>query len=113
MIKVVPKVWGQEFWLVNNEFYCLKKMIAKPKCLSSLHYHMEKDETWIVQKGVLKVEVGGVTHLLEPASMPLRVPKWSIHRFGAYGNEECEFLEVSTHHDDEDVVRLEESCGRS
>jgi len=51
MINFVPKGWGYERWIVNNELYCGKELfIAKDKRLS-LHYHKLKDETFWVLSG--------------------------------------------------------------
>src|SRR3989338_8926171 len=44
-VKIVPKVWGQEQWLVNNEKYCGKKMLIKDGYYCSYHKHKIKDET--------------------------------------------------------------------
>ena len=45
-IKIVPKGWGYEKWIVNTEEYCgkLLHLIKGKKC--SWHYHTLKDETF-------------------------------------------------------------------
>lgn len=48
---VVPKGWGEESIIKNNEKYCGKLLIFKKGCKFSMHYHMIKDETWYVDKG--------------------------------------------------------------
>lgn len=47
----IPKGWGEELIIENNENYCGKLLIFKPGCKFSMHYHMIKDETWYVDKG--------------------------------------------------------------
>ena len=47
----IPKGWGEELIIENNEKYCGKLLIFKPSCKFSMHYHMIKDETWYVDKG--------------------------------------------------------------
>lgn len=47
----IPKGWGEELILVNNELYCGKLLIFRKDCKFSMHYHMKKDETWYVQEG--------------------------------------------------------------
>ena len=47
----VPKGWGEELIIVNNEKYCGKLLIFKKGCKFSMHYHMIKDETWYVNEG--------------------------------------------------------------
>ena len=54
-VKIVPKVWGQEQWLVNNEKYCGKKMLIKDGYYCSYHKHKIKDETFYILDGALEV----------------------------------------------------------
>jgi len=47
----VPKGWGEEIIIENNEMYCGKVLIFNQGCKFSMHYHMIKDETWYVEYG--------------------------------------------------------------
>ena len=47
----VPKGWGKEIIIENNEKYCGKVLVFKKGFKFSMHYHMIKDETWYVQSG--------------------------------------------------------------
>ena len=47
----VPKGWGDEIIIENNEMYCGKLLRFKQGAKFSMHYHMIKDETWYVDKG--------------------------------------------------------------
>jgi len=47
----VPKEWGHEVIIANNELYCAKLLVLKKGCKFSMHYHMIKDETWFVDEG--------------------------------------------------------------
>jgi mannose-6-phosphate isomerase-like protein (cupin superfamily) len=47
----IPKGWGEELIIENNEKYCGKLLIFKQGCKFSMHYHMIKDETWYVNEG--------------------------------------------------------------
>ena len=47
----VPKGWGEEIIIENNEMYCGKLLIFKEGCKFSMHYHLIKDETWYVNEG--------------------------------------------------------------
>ena len=42
-IRIVPKGWGREVWLVNNELYCGKilEIVKGKRC--SLHFHKLKN----------------------------------------------------------------------
>ena len=51
----VEKGWGYELIWATNDLYCGKIMVfEKVGSKFSMHYHVEKYETWYVQKGKLK-----------------------------------------------------------
>lgn len=110
-MKIVPKVWGQEHWLVNEPEYCAKILELDPHFQCSLHYHKIKKETFLVQEGVVTLEqrdvrgVPIVEILLEGDSRTI-MPK-TPHRFSSRLG--ATILEISTHHDDSDCVRIEPS----
>lgn len=112
---VVPKLWGFEEWLVNNELYCGKVLHIRPGYRCSLHYHKIKDETFVALEGTTKLEwrtPDGQTRLETlrgDERNAVRLPPGTPHRFWAMEGERSMVLEFSTRHDDEDVVRLEES----
>jgi mannose-6-phosphate isomerase len=80
----------------------------------SLQYHEHKDESWYVQSGRARLELGssGDGVLKETAIGPgeaFHYPPGTVHRVTAL--EDTTILEVSTPHLD-DVVRLEDAYGR-
>ena len=103
----VRKVWGKEVWLVNEPEYCAKYLHIDKDAQSSLHYHTIKKETFICLSGVLKLELGNEVNFMKPDSPPLTICKGQIHRMK--GITDAVILEISTHHEDNDVVRIEES----
>ena len=54
-IKFVPKGWGYEKWIVNNEEYCGKLLFLAKGKQCSWHFHKLKDEVFYVQSGRIKV----------------------------------------------------------
>jgi hypothetical protein len=36
----VPKGWGEEIIIENNENYCGKILVFEPECKFSMHYHV-------------------------------------------------------------------------
>ena len=52
-IKFVPKGWGHEKWIVNNDEYCGKLLFFEEGKRCSWHYHKIKDETFYLQSGKL------------------------------------------------------------
>jgi mannose-6-phosphate isomerase-like protein (cupin superfamily) len=109
-IKTVEKVWGTEFWIANNEKYCLKYLYIEPGRSSSLHYHKVKDETFLIDQGYCHLQMGDKELVMYPGDSVRLMPE-TPHRFWIPKGQldGCMIVEVSTHHDDEDVVRLEES----
>ena len=81
----------------------------------SLQYHERKDESWYVESGRARLELGatGDPVLNEQVIAPGEAYHYgpgTIHRVTAI--EDTTILEVSTPHLD-DVVRLEDAYGRS
>lgn len=108
IVRVVPKRWGQERWLVNTADYCAKVLTINSGAQTSLHYHHDKRETFVVQHGTMQLTLGSHEQrreLLIPGEcfdLPAGVP----HRLTNIGNGQLEVLEISTHHSDFDSVRL-------
>ena len=55
-IKFVPKGWGFEKWIVNNEEYCGKLLYFVKGKRCSFHYHKLKDEVFYLQSGKMVVK---------------------------------------------------------
>ena len=106
--KVVRKTWGNEFWIVNTPKYCGKRIRVNSGAWSSKgrwHYHKEKDETFIVIEGTLKllIKIGDKEFEgLFIKDQCYRIPPGMRHKFTAVDGK-CTFWEVSTHHDDSDT----------
>jgi mannose-6-phosphate isomerase-like protein (cupin superfamily) len=47
----IPKGWGEELIITNNDLYCGKILVFNTGAKFSMHYHMIKDETWYVNEG--------------------------------------------------------------
>lgn len=112
-IKVVPKLWGVEYWVVNEPHYCLKFLKVIPGFQSSIHAHKKKSETFIGISGSVALDFhdpankqrsGGVA--IGPGDQ-FHISPTRFHSFQA--NNVSWIMEVSTHHDDKDVVRIQES----
>ena len=106
-IKKVKKAWGEERWLVNNELYCSKLLMVNKGATSSLHYHPEKQETFYCLQGGISLKVVDSLWLMTPYIESITIHPHQAHQFHAF--EDSVMLEVSTHHNDRDVVRLTES----
>jgi mannose-6-phosphate isomerase-like protein (cupin superfamily) len=110
----VEKPWGHELiWAVAEQYVGKVLFVAAGQSLS-LQFHREKDESWYVQAGRAKLELGeaGEAVLVEEIITPgaaFRYRPGTVHRVTAI--EDTTILEVSTPHLD-DVVRLEDVYGR-
>jgi mannose-6-phosphate isomerase len=110
----VEKPWGWELIWADTETYVGKVLFVRAGHALSLQFHNEKDESWYVQSGRAKLELGetGQTLLDEEvvaAGACFRYRPGTVHRVTAI--EDTTILEVSTPHLD-DVVRLEDAYGR-
>jgi len=48
----VPKKWGSEVVIHNDSDYCGKILRFRKGAKFSMHFHMQKSETWFVYSGV-------------------------------------------------------------
>jgi mannose-6-phosphate isomerase len=113
-VRRVEKPWGHELIFASTERYVGKVLHIEPGQALSLQYHERKDETFLVARGRidLQVEEDGelVTRSLAEGESYHVVPP-TRHRMIA-GPEGCDLFEVSTP-ELEDVVRLEDRYGRA
>jgi mannose-6-phosphate isomerase len=113
-VRKVDKPWGHELiWALTGR-YCGKVLFVKAGCALSLQFHREKDESWLVQSGRAKLELGDIgqkvlhEEVIGPGAA-FHYEPGTVHRVTAL--EDTTILEVSTPHLD-DVVRLEDLYGR-
>jgi mannose-6-phosphate isomerase-like protein (cupin superfamily) len=110
----VEKPWGWELIWADTELYLGKVLFVKAGESLSLQFHNEKDESWYVESGRAKLELGEAgqsvlsTEVIT-AGACFRYRPGTVHRVTAL--EDTTILEVSTPHPD-DVVRLEDAYGR-
>lgn len=112
----IPKGWGHEIIIQNNDKYCGKVLVFKAGFKFSMHYHMIKDETWYVNKGEFiyrwidtntadiieeTLTVGDIVH--QPPGQP--------HQLIAI--TDGEIFEVSTQHFDNDSYRVFKGDGQT
>ena len=106
----VPKGWGFEKWIVNNEEYCGKLLyfVKGKKC--SWHYHELKDEVFYIQSGKIKVLFSEEDSLEKAESKILeRGDNFHVYRglrHQMIALEDTELFEFSTQHFDSDSYRI-------
>ncbi len=110
----VEKPWGWELIWAHADAYVGKVLLVRAGESLSLQFHREKDESWYVQSGRARLELGGVgqealDEEVVTAGACFRFLPGTVHRVTAL--EDTTILEVSTPQLD-DVVRLEDRYGR-
>jgi mannose-6-phosphate isomerase len=110
----VEKPWGFELIWAHTDLYVGKVLFVRAGHSLSLQFHREKDESWYVESGRAKLELGeaGAGFLNEEVITQgacFHYRPGTVHRVTAL--EDTTILEVSTPHLD-DVVRLEDAYGR-
>lgn len=101
-IKIVPKVWGRELWIVNTDKYCGKILEINKGYRCSLHYHKNKDETFYILEGKVLMEVDETKEIMGKGRVQHIAPGVK-HRFT--GLEDSRIIEFSTYHEEEDSYR--------
>ena len=113
--RLVEKPWGWELIWAHTDTYVGKVLFVLAGQSLSLQYHEQKDESWYVQSGLARLELGevGDTELTTDsidAGASFRFVPGTVHRVTAV--EDTTIIEVSTPHLD-DVVRIEDAYGRA
>jgi mannose-6-phosphate isomerase len=111
----VEKPWGWEQIWAHAEAYVGKVLFVRAGESLSLQFHREKDESWYVESGRAKLELGDTGDAIlntevVAAGACFRFRPGTVHRVTAL--EDTTILEVSTPQLD-DVVRLEDAYGRA
>lgn len=110
-IKIVPKGWGYEKWIVNKELYCGKVLFFHKGKRCSWHYHKLKDEVFYIQSGAITVlfsEDDQINHAL--VKHLRKGDNFHVYpglRHQMIAEEDTELFEFSTTHFDTDSYRIE------
>ena len=109
--KRVEKKWGYELWIHNDYEYCGKLLVfTKNRNRFSMHYHLQKKESWYVQEGRfqfnwLNVEDGKLESSTLEKGQSVTIERGLPHQLIALEDNSIVF-EVSTEHYDEDSYRV-------
>jgi quercetin dioxygenase-like cupin family protein len=106
----VPKAWGEEIIIHNDEDYCGKLLRFRKGGKFSMHFHSKKTETWYVRKGMFEL-ITIDTRIAARQTISLvegdivHIEPNTPHQLIAL--EESEIFECSTPHNDNDSYRIE------
>jgi len=104
--EIHEKVWGREEWIANTDKYCGKFLYLEKGKRCSLHYHKKKDETFYIFKGRVLMEINNKDKVMKKGDA-VHITPMMAHRFS--GLEKSVIIEFSTHHEENDSYRIEES----
>lgn len=105
----IPKGWGEEIIITNNELYCGKILKFKQGAKFSMHFHRIKDETWYVNSGRfiyrwIDTETADTHEVNLSSGDVMRQRPCQPHQLECL--EVGEIFEVSTQHFDDDSYRV-------
>ena len=109
-LQEVKKGWGKEIWLANNNKYCGKILKFNAGSKFSMHYHVDKEETFYILDGHLKLKYFDLSNAEEKiqdlySGDVVDIPQFNPHKIEAI--KESTIIEISTHHEDSDSYRIE------
>ena len=110
----VARPWGWYDSIDMGERFQVKRIGVKPGASLSLQKHHHRAEHWIVVQGTAEVTNGSKVFLLSE-NQSTYIPIGEVHRLHNPGKLELEMIEVQSgsYLGEDDIVRLEDSYGRS
>lgn len=110
----IYRPWGCFDAIDDGERYQVNRIRVKPGASLSLQLHHHRAEHWIVVKGTALVQKGDETMLLSENESTY-IPVGTKHRLSNPGKIPLEIVEVQSgsYLEDDDVIRYEDSYGRS
>ena len=78
-MKEIPKNWGKELWIAQEQEYSGKILIMKENRHTSQHYHKDKKETIYCFKGEVDVILNDRIVTLKEGD-DINLPPKTIHR---------------------------------
>lgn len=110
----IYRPWGCYDAIDDGDRYQVNRIRVKPGASLSLQLHHHRAEHWIVVKGTALVQRGDETMLLSENESTY-IPVGIKHRLSNPGKIPLEIVEVQSgpYLDDDDVIRYEDSYGRS
>ena len=107
--EIIPKGWGSELVLVNNEEYCGKILRFNKGAMFSSHFHASKREHFYLLKGSIKLITINTSNAQEEEiimkeGQVVEIQRLLPHQIIAL--EPSEIVEISNFHSDLDSFRV-------
>ena len=110
----VARPWGWYDSIDQGERFKVKRIQVKPGASLSLQMHHHRAEHWIVVKGTAEITNGDKVIMLTE-NQSTYIPQGQTHRLANPGKTTLEIIEVQSgsYLSEDDIVRLEDTYGRS
>jgi mannose-6-phosphate isomerase-like protein (cupin superfamily) len=108
----IEKRWGYEIWLTNNqeEGYCGKILYIKEGCGTSMHFHVNKHESFYILEGKLQIDILNTATTKTHSKTIKKGEVFCMHRVTPHKliakDGPVKFIETSTYHEDSDSYRV-------
>ena len=110
----IYRPWGNYTTIVEGNRWLVKLIEVKPNASLSLQMHHYRAEHWVVVNGTALIEKNGEKQLLSENESTF-IPLGCKHRLSNPGRIKLELIEVQSgvYLDEEDIIRFEDSYGRT
>ena len=107
------RLWGYYTVLHDSEYTKVKELTVSAKKSLSYQYHTQRQEHWVVVKGIATVTLDGVTNdynYNEHINVPLGVK----HKLSNNTDSELIIIEIQTgtYFGEDDIIRLDEDFSK-
>jgi len=112
--RLAYRPWGSYEVLLDTPYYKIKRIIVEPGKRLSLQKHFHRSEHWVVVSGTAEVTKGDQLLIVRPNESTY-IPVGEVHRLENKGKIDLVMIEVQVgeYTGEDDIVRLEDSYGRS
>lgn len=113
---IIPKKWGSELIIHNDDEYCGKILRFHTGAKFSMHFHIKKKETWYVASGEFTIhwidtKTGDEHHRTLNVGDIVEVERGDPHQL--FCVKQGDIFEVSTPHFDDDSYRVRKGDSQS
>jgi len=107
--RVIPKKWGSELVIHNDNEYCGKILRFDTGAKFSLHFHLKKKETWFVASGKftmtwIDIKTADEHYRTLHVGDIVEIERGDPHQL--FCEKQGDIFEVSTPHFDDDSYRV-------
>jgi mannose-1-phosphate guanylyltransferase/mannose-6-phosphate isomerase len=108
-----PWGWYKTIEGSDHAGFKVKRIGVHPGKRLSLLSHNKRSEHWVITKGIAKVQIGDMTHVLR-TNQYVYIEIGTLHRIENIGEEQLEFIEtqIGEYLGEDDIIRYSDDFGR-